>query len=104
VNKIRNISLSVVTIPRDGRLGFRTEQKQGLFLYATASRPALGPNYPPIHWVSGAFPGSKVAGALSWPLIPSSDEFNYAWSCSSTPHYVFMPWSLVKHRDNFTFY
>jgi hypothetical protein len=27
----------------------------------------------------------------------------YAWSCASTPTYVFMALCLTKHRDNFTF-
>jgi len=30
---------------------------------------------------------------------PSSSEVKNAWSCTSTPHYVFMAWYLVKHRD-----
>jgi len=30
------------------------EQGQVIFLFATASRPALGPTQPPIQWVLGA--------------------------------------------------
>jgi hypothetical protein len=38
----------------------------GIFLFPTASRPALGPTQSPIQWVSGAlFPGGQAAGA--WP-------------------------------------
>jgi hypothetical protein len=33
-------------------------------------------------------------------LVPRSKN---AWSYTSTPHYVFMLWWLIKHRDNFTF-
>jgi hypothetical protein len=37
----------------------------GNFLFATASRPALGPTQPPIQWVlgGGVFPWGKAAGA-----------------------------------------
>jgi len=35
----------------------------GIFLFTTASKPALGPIQVPIQWVSGAFTGSKAAGA-----------------------------------------
>jgi hypothetical protein len=51
----------------------------------------------------GSFPGSKAAGAWSWPL-PSIAEVKNAWSYTSTPQYVFMEWCLVKHRDNFTLF
>jgi hypothetical protein len=45
----------------------------------------------------GSFPGVKA----DHPPTSSADVKN-AWSCTSTPPYVFMPWDLVKHRDNFT--
>jgi len=35
------------------------------------SRPALGLNHPPTHWVPCLFSGSKVAGAWRWPPTPN---------------------------------
>jgi hypothetical protein len=43
--------------------GFDSRQRLGIFLFTTVSRPALGPTQTPIHWVLGALPGSKAAGA-----------------------------------------
>jgi hypothetical protein len=33
----------------------------------------------------------------------ASAKVKHAWTHTSTPLYVFMAWSLVKHRDNFNF-
>jgi len=41
------------------RTGFDSRQRQGNFLFATASRSALGLTQPPIQWVPGA-PSSGV--------------------------------------------
>ena len=35
------------------------------FIYL--SRPALGPTHPPVPWVLGLLPGSKVVGEWHWP-------------------------------------
>jgi hypothetical protein len=37
-----------------GILGFDSRRVRGFFFVTTASRPALGPTPPPIHWVPGA--------------------------------------------------
>jgi hypothetical protein len=37
-----------------GVLGFDSRRGLGIFLFATASRKALGPTQPPIQWVTGA--------------------------------------------------
>jgi hypothetical protein len=36
--------------------GFESRQGVGILLFTTASRPALGPDQPPIQWVQGLFP------------------------------------------------
>jgi hypothetical protein len=63
------------------------ESRQGLiFLYTTASRPALGCTQPPIQWVSGALSlGGKAAGVWSWLSPPYSAKLKDAWSYTSTP-------------------
>jgi hypothetical protein len=44
--------------------GFESRQGMGIFLFTTASRPALRPIQPPIQWVPGALSlGGKAAGA-----------------------------------------
>jgi hypothetical protein len=57
----------------------------GNFLYTTASRPALASTQPPIQWIPGAlFRGVELY-----------------FHSSNTPSWR---GSLLKHRDNFTFY
>jgi hypothetical protein len=41
-----------------------------------------------------SFPGGEADHSP-----PSSAEVKNVWSYTSTPQYVFMVWSLVKHRD-----
>jgi hypothetical protein len=73
------------------------------FLFATASRPALGPTQPPIQWLSEALsPEVKRPGREADQSPLSISEVN-AWDYTSTPPYVFMAWYLVKQKDNFTF-
>jgi hypothetical protein len=55
------------------------------FLFATASRPALGPVQSAIQWVQEAHtPGIKLSGHEADHSPPSSAEVKNAWSCTST--------------------
>jgi hypothetical protein len=57
-----------------------------MFLFATASRMAVGPTQPPIQWVPGAFSlGVKWPGCEADHSPLSNDEVNNMWSYISTP-------------------
>jgi hypothetical protein len=59
--------------------GFDSRQELGIFLFATASRPALGPTQPPIQWVPEALSlGVKRPGHEADQSPPSSAEVNNA--------------------------
>jgi hypothetical protein len=93
--------------PRGGRSWrseFESRQGLGIFLFATASRPALGPIEPPIQWIPRVLsPGVKRPGREADHSPPSSAEVKKTWRYTSTPQYAFMAWCLVKHRDNFIY-
>jgi hypothetical protein len=50
----RGSSVSIETWLQAGRQGFDYRQGHRLFLFVTASRPALGPTQPHIQWMPGA--------------------------------------------------
>jgi hypothetical protein len=60
-------------------------QGLGIFLFTTASRPALGPTQPPIQWVLGSLSlRVKRPGREANHSPPSSAEVKNAWSYTST--------------------
>jgi hypothetical protein len=67
----------------------------GFYLFATTSKLALGPNQPPIQWVSGSLtlevkqPGSETVSQYS-------AEAKNLCSYTTTPQYVFMAPYLIK--------
>jgi hypothetical protein len=90
-------SVSIATRLRTGPSGFDSRQGQGILLFATASRPTLGPTHPSIQWVLGALsPGVKRPGREADHSPHSSAEVQNAWSHTSTHPYVFVAWYLVK--------
>jgi hypothetical protein len=57
-----------------------------MFLYTTASRPALGPNQPPIQWVPvAASPGVKWPQREAGYSPPSSAEVKNGGAIPSPP-------------------
>jgi hypothetical protein len=63
--------------------GFDSRQWQEIFLYATASRRALGPTQPPIQWAPGALsPGVKRQVREADHSFPSSAEVK---NCGAVP-------------------
>jgi hypothetical protein len=65
---------------------YRQGQWWEFFLFAAASRPALGPTQPPIRRVPGALtPAVKRPGREVEHSPPSSAEVKNAWSYTSTP-------------------
>jgi hypothetical protein len=66
--------------------GFESRQRLGIFLFTTASRPALGPLQPPTQWVPGSLSlGVKREGREADHSSPSSAEVKNAWSYTSNP-------------------
>jgi hypothetical protein len=67
-------------------LWFKSRQEMRIFLFTTASRPALGPTKPLIQWVTRALsPGVKRPWREADHSPPSSAEVKNAWSYTSTP-------------------
>jgi hypothetical protein len=65
--------------------GFESRQGLGIFLFTTASRPALGPTQPPIQWVPEALSlGVKRSGREADHSPSSGAEVKNAWSYTST--------------------
>jgi hypothetical protein len=87
-------------------LGYELDDRDSIlgtgndFLFATASRPVLGPTKTPIDWVTEVKRPSRGADYS----LPSGAEIKNSWSCTSTPPHVFLAWYLLNHRGNFTFY
>jgi hypothetical protein len=69
-----------------------------IFLFTTASRPALGPTQPPIQLAQGALSlGVKRPWREAEHTPPSSADFKNTWSYTATPpvrlHGMVLSWS-----------
>jgi hypothetical protein len=89
----------MVTDRMIGVRGFDSRRGLGIFLFSTASRTALGPTQPPIQWV----PWAKRQGREADHSPPSSAKTKNEWRYTSSLHYVFMTWFLVKHSSKLSF-
>jgi hypothetical protein len=79
----------MVTRLRAGQPRFDSRQGLGIFIFATASGPGLGPTQPSIQWVPEALsPEVKRPGCETDHSPPSSAEVKNAWSYTSTQHGV----------------
>jgi hypothetical protein len=82
----------------DGRGSIPGRGSDGIFLFTTASRPALGPTQLPFQWVPTALtPSIKRPVREADHSPPSSAEVENKCSYTSAPQYAFMAWCLVKH-------
>jgi hypothetical protein len=97
----RGISVGIAT---GCGLGFDSRQGHEIFLYSTASRPALGPTCSPLKLVPGDLsPGLKQTGREADYSPPSSGDVKNGGvipplHLESSWHYVL----LIKHRDSFS--
>jgi hypothetical protein len=75
----------------------------GIFLSATASRPALEPTQPPVQCVSGVLPlgvGVKRPWREGDHSPSSSAEVKNAWRYTSSSQYFFIASCLITHRTH----
>jgi hypothetical protein len=84
---------------------YESRQGLGIFLFTTASRPALGPTQPPTQWAPGALSlRVKRPGREADDSAQSSAEVKNAWNYTSASQYAFMAWYSVKKNTGITLY
>jgi hypothetical protein len=85
-----------------GWLGFHSRRGMGIFLFDTASRPALGPTQPPIQWVPVVLTlVVKRQRREANQSPPSTAGVKECVELYLQCLIVFMTWCLVKCKDNF---
>jgi hypothetical protein len=88
------------------QLGFLSQQKQEIFLYSTASRPALEPTHSPFQCVPGALSlGIKQPRREADHSPPSSAEVKNGGAIPPLPHiFSYLDAQLMNHKVNFTLF
>jgi hypothetical protein len=82
--------------------GLESRQGLGIFLFTTASRPALGPIQPPIQWAPGALSsGRGVKQTTHLHLVPRS---RMSGATPPLPQYAFIAWCSVKAQRRLHLY
>jgi hypothetical protein len=95
-NEISNIFYFNIIL-RDGRPGFDSRQEKEIFLYSTASRPALGPPSPLLNGYQ------KRPGREAYHSPPPSAMAKNGRAIPSLPHTSSRRGAQsIKYRDNFT--
>jgi hypothetical protein len=89
---------SIVTRLRAGLPDLNSRQEKCFsFLFAAASRPALGLTQSSIQWAPWSlFPGIKRPGRGADHSPPSSGEVRNVWSCTYTHPCLFVAWCLIE--------
>jgi hypothetical protein len=77
----------------------------GIFLFTTASKPALGPAQPPVRWVTGTLSlGVKRPGRdADHSPLSSAEVKELVELYFHSPNTPSWHDAQLKHRDNFTF-
>jgi hypothetical protein len=104
VHSLSELSCIVLGYGLDDRR-FQSRQRLGIFLFTTASRPAVRPTQPPSQWVTVAlFLGVKRPGREADHLPPSIAEVKECVELHlhsfNTPSWC---GTQLKHRETFTF-
>jgi hypothetical protein len=87
-----------------GSRGFDSRRGLGIFLFFTASRPALGPTQPAIQWVLEAHSlGVKRPGHETDHSSPPSAEVKNAWNYTSAPTTYSWRGTYLSTGTNFHF-
>jgi len=86
--------------------GVRVPARLNIFLFTTASRPAVGPTQPPIQWLPVAVSlGVKRPGAEADHSPPSSAEVKkMRGAIRPFPQYALKAWCSVKAQRQLYLY